>query len=267
MRVRFDGRWIRADELTDLINRQYHRDKDGKFAGTGRTEADFDAAPTGAQALAALPGPYMTVIRRAEAKPPSQGGLRFREGPQLADAVHGEHGYARDGYVETNRALYQARGGSLDGAPEHVRQQVQRLDRLMELSHTDADIVVHRGTAEPSLLIPGFKPGGGNEGLEWTHHGFESTSARHEIAEEFARGHNASVIHRVSTEDHPTEIRVMVPRGTPALQLTGMDRFEGEGDGQGYAEVLLPRGLKHRVVNDHGVVNGVHFLDVEVIPQ
>jgi hypothetical protein len=251
--------------VNHLRARTYKRDSDGKFAsGSGLTEADFDAAPTGAAALAALPGSYDSVIRQAQDR--RRDGLRPREAIELADAVHGEHGYARDGYIETNRALYEARGRGIDGAPEHVQQQVASLDRLTHMSRTGQDIVVHRGTSEPGRVIPGFKSEGGNEGLEWTHHAFQSTSARHEIAEEFARGHNASALHR-GEENHPTAIRIMVPRGTGAIQLTGMDRYEGEGDGTGYAEVLLQRGLRHRVVNDYGVVNGVHFLDVEVVAE
>lgn len=250
-----------------VLARSYSRDKDGKFAsGSSRTEADFDAAPTREGALAALPGDYTAVIHQAASIPSRQGGLGARERLQVQAAVDGEHGYARDGYIDTNRALHEARGGSLDSAPEHVRTQVAGLDRLMELSRTDREIVVHRGTSEPGRVIPGFKPGGGNEGAQWTHHAFQSSSARHEIAEEFARGHNASSLHR-GDENHPTEIRIMVPRGTGAVQVTGMDRYPGEGDGQGYAEVLLQRGLTMRVVNDHGVVNGLHFIDAEVVPQ
>jgi hypothetical protein len=248
-----------------VLDRTYKRDSKGRFGsgGSSLTEAEFDALPTGQDALDALPGTYRQVIDQARGARPSK--LSGRDAVRLADAVDGEHGYARDGYIDTNRALYEAHGGSLAGATDHTRQQVADVDQLMELSGpTTSDIAVHRGTSEPSRVIPGFNPNGDNTGRTWTHHAYESTSARHEIAEEFARGHNASRQHR-SDENHPTAIRIHVPAGTRALQLTTMDRYEGEGDGTGYAEVALPRGLTHRIVRDHGVVGGVHYLDAEVV--
>lgn len=250
-------------------NRTYKRDKDGKFGsggGSGRTEADFDAAPTGADAVAAVPR-YDQILEQVAFGRVRPGGIRPREAFELQAAIDGPHGYAREGYIETNRTLYRAQGGSIADAPQAVQDQIRRVDQVIGLTTLDHDIAVHRGTAEPTSVIPGFKPGGGNEGLTFVHHAFESASARHEVAEQFARGHNASAVRRVTGEDHPTAIRILVPAGTHAARLTDMDRYEGEGDGTGYAEILLPRGLTHRIVNDYGVINGVHFVDAEVVPN
>ncbi|HEX6970225.1 MAG TPA: ADP-ribosyltransferase [Micromonosporaceae bacterium] len=245
--------------MSVILNHPGHSSQKSHGRKGSLTEAEFDALPTGQGAIDALPGTYDQVLRRTADQ---RGGIGTRERLQVQDAIDGEHGYARDGYIETNRTLYRDKGDLTNATPE-VRQQVERIDRLMEMSKLDRDVAVHRGTSEPGRVIPGFDPNGSNVGKTWTHHAFQSTSARFQIAEEFARGHNASSQHR-SSENHPTELRIHVPAGTRAVQITGMDRYEGEGDGGGYAEVLLDRGLGMRVVNDHGVVDGIHFLDVEV---
>jgi hypothetical protein len=59
-------------------------------------------------------------------------------------------------------------------------------------------------------------------------------------------------------------MRLLVPAGVGAIEISGPrdpDTLEGE------SEVLLQRGLRMRVVADHGVdARGVRQLDVEVIP-
>ena len=60
-------------------------------------------------------------------------------------------------------------------------------------------------------------------------------------------------------------MRMRVPRGTGAVAMSGQptgDMFAAGPQG----ELLLQRGLPLRVTRDHGVVDGVRRLDVEVVP-
>jgi len=249
-------------ERLAVLDRTYKRDKDGRFGSTGTHQRRGDAAQKEGELIDSMPS-YDVAIRQAEMARP---GLRRGEAQAMGDAVHGDDGYARHGYREMQGPLFR---GDLDKAPQAVQDRVAALDKVIGLHTLEADAVVHRGTGAPRSTIPGFKPEGGNLGLTWTHHPFVSTSARPEIAEEFARGHNASRSARTIAEDHPTMIRMLVPKGTKAAKLTGMYRYEdeaGEHAPDGYAEVLLPRGLKHTIVADHGVIDGVHHIDVEVSP-
>nr|WP_260408164.1 ADP-ribosyltransferase [Planomonospora venezuelensis] len=166
-------------------------------------------------------------------------------------------------YALMNRALYAARGGQLDdGVPDRIREHITRMDRMMQLAPTKRDLVVYRGVREPhkALADPSmWDPAGGNEGLEWRGDAFSSASARDDVAQDFVTGLWGQDVGSRQGSDarFPTVYRILVPAGTRALQLTEMHSA---------AEILLDRGLRYRVVVDHGIVDGVHRVDLEVIP-
>jgi hypothetical protein len=92
--------------------------------------------------------------------------------------------------------------------------------------------------------------------MEFTSLAYTSTSADWTSAE--------NLVHSGVTQTgpaeliHPTVYKIVVPKGTAAITLD-------EHTGGTEAEVLLDRGLRYRVVTDHGVVHGVRRLDVEVV--
>jgi hypothetical protein len=123
-------------------------------------------------------------------------------------------------------------------ADRHVRA----LDAVMAQSHLPRDVVVWRGGRHVARDMPESAVG-----FEWTDAGFVSTAVRREGAESFLAGRESVLM------------RVLAPEGTPALSLHG-----GEG------ELLLGRGLRFRVVADHGRISGAggggaRLIDVEIV--
>lgn len=160
-------------------------------------------------------------------------------------------------YGPINQALLKSKGS--DFSPEHfdsgydaeaVPEHIGNVDLVMEHSRLTADVVVYRGERNPSRNFP---PGvwsnvGGMEGAEWTFYAYASTSTKKSVAKSFATKH-------VSPGGQPTVMKILARKGTPAIAMTGIDEDE----------LLLTRGLRYRVTNDHGVISGVRMLDVEVI--
>lgn len=170
-------------------------------------------------------------------------GDRFRIERAVADYT------GRDSaYVGINGALRRAGGGRLgDDVAAEIRQQVDDLDRM--LGPLPSDMVLYRGIQNPRAAVPGW--GDDVVGLEWTAHGYQSTSALVDVAETFARGEVAGA----GAVTQPTVMRILVPKGTPGVQLS-----------PAAAEVLLARGVRYRIVADHGISGGVRRVDVEIVP-
>lgn len=125
------------------------------------------------------------------------------------------------------------------------------LDELHNLSRTSDDTLVYRGTATGRGIF-GSSLSGNLEGFEWKEDGYNSTSANPEIAESYFASSGGLVM------------RILVPQGTGAIQLSEWD-LNGDPDEPDEAELLLERGLRHRVVKDNGVdENGIRRLDVEI---
>jgi ADP-ribosyltransferase exoenzyme len=172
-------------------------------------------------------------------------------------------------YGPINRGLHAARGGPYrladaditgyevsDAAVEgHQSENVETLKKLMNRSRLTHDVVVERGVRNPSRSLSDpskWNMTGGMEGAEWTDYAFSSATANPDEALFFALR---------SESAQPTIFAILVPKGTPAVQLSP---FVGEAGDKGEAELLLPPGLRYRVVDDHGVIDGIRRLDVEV---
>lgn len=118
------------------------------------------------------------------------------------------------------------------------------------------DIVVERGIRNPGKIFgDAWQQDGSNVGLTWEDAGFVSTTTVPTAADAFAT--------REQQASAPTVMRILVPRGTPAI------KFGAKGTQPNYNwehEILLNKGLRFRVVNDHGVdATGIRRIDVEVI--
>lgn len=121
------------------------------------------------------------------------------------------------------------------------------------------DIVVERGIRNPrNVFGDDWSDGGGNEGLTWDDAGFVSTTTSSAVSKHFS-----SAAHEGHIEGTPVVAKMYVPKGTNAL------RFGEHGSNPEYdweKEVVLDRGMRYRIMNDHGLdAEGVHHVDVEVL--
>jgi len=155
------------------------------------------------------------------------------------------------GMAGARRINGQLRSGKLDA---QTRADVQEIDAAMAASRLTADVVVHRGMRDGGLVF-GDRVGQDLTGAIWTEAGYLSTSQRASFATNWAEGGLGTGPSRSAPlpNANPVAMRILVPRGTGAIQPTDV-------------ELLLDRGLRLRVVTDRGVVGGVRVLDVEVIP-
>ncbi|SDH67687.1 ADP-ribosyltransferase exoenzyme [Sinosporangium album] len=231
-------------------------------AGTGEDTADsyearLEAASHGEAALHSTLN-FQQIIMRAVI----DRRIRQREMRRHTDSVAA---YTEKRYAPINQALYAARGGDLpEDTPSDVRDQIADLDLLLSISPSNRDAVYHRGLREPQLLLDNpsqWNPQGGNQGIEFTGHAFTSVSADENIARRFADARDPwgrdVAAHQSDQATNPTLFRILAPAGTRSLQLTDMHVA---------GEVLLDRGLRYRVAADHGVTDGIHRLDLEIIP-
>ncbi|RGC68430.1 Phage minor capsid protein 2 [Micromonospora sp. MW-13] len=147
-----------------------------------------------------------------------------------ADERDAVYQYRGSLYANLNGALRRESGRLPDGFGFHaLRDAVRQLDRALKKSRLTADVVLHRGIADPLAV---FGPAAARPlpvGTRWTEHAYVSSTASRAVAEEFAKG--AAIL------------TIRVPRGTGALQLSGAE-YE--------SELLLGRGLTLRVASDTG---------------
>lgn len=166
--------------------------------------------------------------------------------------------YQDGAYTPINLALIKSKGDlSHSEVYETDRARIQTMDEafVQESAPLTHDVIVYRGERNPSRNFPQgtWSLVGGMEGMTWVFPAFGSTSTTEATARDFAKGHTSG------PGKQPTVMRIRVPKGTPAIEL----------DNLGENEILLPRGLRYRIVNDRGVINGVRHLDVmvEVVPK
>jgi len=179
-----------------------------------------------------------------------------------ADTLHAIHDYQSVGYrdvnphlrnpAEVSLARYRHRWGQWESpddieAMAKVEARAQRLmelmgehvtliDRALDASRTERDVELWRG-------FDGGYLGDLSVGSTWSDGAYTSTTADREVASMFASHEAGGVL-----------VRLLVPRGTPALRMSDF-YAPGTADGiRGEAEVLLGRGLEFVVVADRGIV-------------
>jgi hypothetical protein len=162
------------------------------------------------------------------------------------------HAYTGTSYTSINKALLKGRE---DDPKEdaYTRAHITHIDRAMRYSTIGDDVIVYRGERNPSRSFPEgtWSLDGGMEGMEWTFRPYASTSTTHQIAEGFAMGGTKD-----QTGAQPTVMRIRVPKGTHGVSVLHA----------GEEELILDRGLRYRVAADHGVQDGIRYLDVVVVP-
>lgn len=147
--------------------------------------------------------------------------------------------YRGAGYMGINDDL--RKGAELTGP---WKQAAKRIDAAM--GPLQSDVEVYRGIKNPGKVFGAGWSDTDVTGLEWRDGGYSSTTADTRL------GQGSSFF---SSSDGVT-MRIVAPKGTRALAAS---------DSGGEAELLLDRGLRFRVVADHGVQHGLRRLDVEVV--
>lgn len=137
--------------------------------------------------------------------------------------------YTGDGFSELNRRI---RSGNPD---EATARGAEKLDAAVRRSRADRDVTLYRGVRDMPQLLPGET---------FTEEGFASTSTSKPVAVGYA-----------GVDAGRALLKIKVKRGQPALATKGLS------DNPTEKEVLLPRGVRFRVVRVR-TVKGQFGLDV-----
>ncbi len=157
---------------------------------------------------------------------------------------------------------------------KEIADRVADLDRTMAVSPLPEPVVVYRGVKDGSNMFRDAwygKYADPNDSLEKQDEMWELWEAgeRPDLTgvtwEEKAYSHTTVNGGRLAgyarkiADMEPVAMTITVPAGTGAVQMSEIDHE---------AELMLERGLRYRVVADHGVDDGgVRRLDVEVLPH
>jgi ADP-ribosyltransferase exoenzyme len=157
-----------------------------------------------------------------------------------------------------------------------IMARVTDLDQTMSVSPLPEPVVVYRGVKDGSVMFGNAwygkylgEPGDSMEqqdamwelweagerpdltGVTWEEKAYSHTTVN--------GGRLAGYAKKIMSSMEPVAMTITVPAGTHAVQMSEIDHE---------AELMLERGLRYRVVADHGVDDGgVRRLDVEVIPR
>lgn len=235
-RVLLGRAWVPLADASALLDtlvvaRTYKRDRKGQFSsgGAGRN-ADFDARAEGARA-------GQEVLDAAPI------GLNRETTGLTAPQAEAFRTYM--GLFGCRRINGGLRSGEMD---DQTRAEVGHIDDAMSSSRLSGDVVIHRGLRDADAVF-GDRLGGDLTGATWTESAYLSTSPRESFATNWAR--EGSGVQDPSRR--PIAMRILAPKGTPAVAVSD-------------AELLLGRGLQLRVAADHGIVDGVRRIDIEVSP-
>lgn len=198
---------------------------------------------SGDAALAAAPVSIGNVVNYAPQTTDiiarGRGGSGIRTPDQLDDVSAAEYGALNDmrnyGHARVNDHLH---GESMSASQRaKAEENTHLIDGVMHRSGLTEDVTVYRETATAGWLPRGGR--GDLTGAEWSDKGFTTATAKFDL--QYA---------------DPGQVRLAmhVPKGTGAVVMSDK-----------YQEMLLDRGLRYRVRADHGVIDGVRHLDVDVI--
>lgn len=139
------------------------------------------------------------------------------------------------------------------GTPLDVseRDQVQRLDKVIETNKTKGDVVAYRGIGNAAGVFgDAWHPGQDPAGLAWVDDAYVSTSSQQSVGHAFAEGEGTKI-----------RMRILVPKGTAAARADVLAKTAHE------SELLVGRGQTFHVVRGSGPdAAGIYDWDVEIIP-
>jgi ADP-ribosyltransferase exoenzyme len=134
------------------------------------------------------------------------------------------------------------------GNTEQLRQTVATLDEMAANSKLTTDVTLHRGVADPATVFGDHWNEDDLTGLSWTEYGYSSMTFDERLARDFA-------------QKNGVVMNILAPQGMGAIDLT---RNVGE-TGSEDSEITLSRGIRYRIVRDHGRDKyGTRLIDVEV---
>lgn len=253
----------------------------------GAMRTDFaervSRAGTDQGALAAVPAKFSYDIDETSTSYRGKGQLKGPNGVGSSAAL--ETYQSTDEYELLNkfsRGMLDSQSGPGHAPPrmakaqrQHIESSMADIDATLAASPLDRDVVVHRVVQSGADLFgpiwgsgedigpqdfakvaevherrkTGWRPD--MTGMRFTDHGFMSTSAGDKWPKKWA-----SQWQRPGEADEPVMFRILVPKGTGAVQMSD----------SGEMEVLLERGLSMEVVQDHGVgKDGIRHLDLRVV--
>jgi hypothetical protein len=149
--------------------------------------------------------------------------------------------------------------------------RIHEVDKTMDHSPLSEDVVVYRGVKDGAGMfgysrytgvdskdfdeqdrqyerfLGGYRPD--LTGMEWTQHSYLHTTVNDERLAGYAK--------KTSPDRDPVAMTIVLPKGTGAVRMSDIGAE---------AEIMAERGLKLRVVADHGLdAHGVRHLDIEVV--
>jgi hypothetical protein len=170
----------------------------------------------------------------------------FKEGEKEAADF-----YIGAGYTFVNASL---RGQSQ--ATDKAKETIEKLDAVMERSKLTEDVGVYRGLENGRKLF-GDSFDGDLTGVEWKEKAYSSTTVNEDVADDFIGADSEDNDDLDPSELGPMKMRIVLPKGTPAMQASDVDDE---------AELIVGRNSNFRVIKDNGEDDsGVRVIDVELI--
>lgn len=174
------------------------------------------------------------------------------EVPGIAGYKSALYSYTGNGFVDVNNAL-----NSIPPGAKSSSATVTKIDKAMAASPPlEHDVVLYRGFHGPKTVFG--KSGKWNDtnvaGMEWTQRSYSSTSGSLSTAQSFGSG---GVV-----------MRIIIPK---EMGVHGINAKGGQHPGEN--EIILQRGLRYRVIADHGLGKGEYgytktrYIDVMVVPN
>lgn len=201
------------------------------------------------EAWDAIPGSWSYADGQAK----GFGGATTKERAQIRKALGRWTGHKStyDGIRNAEPTVNAALRGAIP-IDADIQADIYALDRALDLSRTSKPITVYRGVTDGSHILPDDWQSRDLAGLEWSNVGYTPTTGNLEAAEEYTG----------PRENRGFSMRLRLPEGFPAVAIR--DDIGGLDD---EGEIVLPRGMSFRVVQDNGPQgeHGLRLLDVEIV--
>lgn len=232
----FDWDTIGESDPVEGRANPYH-DKLGKFSSGGH-------------------GGHGEVLTGQEAHDSVPKGL-YKEGTLTPEQTKAVKNYESGWFMVINNGL---RNKNLN---ESDTKTVQQIDSAMDGSELPKPIQTYRGMFAAKLVF-GDSYDSDLSGFEWHDAGYGSTTTNKKLAKETFTLNGAEVASPRLQGD--VVMKVNVPAGMKALQLSS--DTQGSKTNGPQSEITLQRGLKWKVVKDHGTSpENIRELEVEVSPS
>jgi hypothetical protein len=218
-----------------------------KLVAAAQSAADSIATPGSAAEPGKKNTPSGKTITGSEVLSASPVGLHRGDSSLTAEQTAGLTEYqdgSKPGFQGINATLRGSRTSD-----DKTGAAVAGIDSAMASSALTQDVETWRGVRNASTMFGADRMSGDLTGMQWREDAFVSTSPDPGGVGGFA-----------GTRSDPMRMRIVAPAGTAAIDMSDpADPSE--------VELLLDRGHTFMVVADHGVIDGVRQVDVQVQPK